>query len=76
MEASRPRAGETTIEGDVERVTFENAETGFRVVRVAVAGRAQPLALVGVFRGFRGPRGARGVLRSTRGTASSSASRR
>lgn len=49
MEASRPRAGETTIEGDVERVTFENAETGFRVVRVAVAGRAQPLALVGVF---------------------------
>ena len=37
------------IEGDVERVTFENVETGFRVIKVAVEGRAERLAVVGNF---------------------------
>ena len=31
------------IEGDVERVTFENVESGFRVIKVAVEGRAERL---------------------------------
>ena len=33
------------------RVTYENPETGFRVVRVAIDGRAEPETLVGVFPG-------------------------
>jgi exodeoxyribonuclease V alpha subunit len=41
--------GPVTVEGEVVRVTFENDETGFRVLRVEVAGRAQPEAWVGVF---------------------------
>ena len=36
------------VEGDVVRVTFENAATGFRVLRVDV-GRTEPLTVVGVF---------------------------
>jgi exodeoxyribonuclease V alpha subunit len=39
----------TTVDGEVVRVTFENDETGFRVLRVIVEGRAQPEAWVGVF---------------------------
>ena len=38
-----------TVDGEVVRVTFENDETGFRVLRVAVEGRAQPEPWVGVF---------------------------
>lgn len=40
---------EVAIEGEVERVTFENRETGFRVVKVAVDGRRDRLAIVGTF---------------------------
>jgi exodeoxyribonuclease V alpha subunit len=40
---------EVAIEGEVERITFENRETGFRVVKVAVPGRRDMLTLVGVF---------------------------
>lgn len=40
---------ETSVEGEVERVTFENRETGFRVVKVSVDGRADRVTLVGVF---------------------------
>jgi exodeoxyribonuclease V alpha subunit len=38
-----------TVDGEVVRVTFENDETGFRVLRVAVEGRGQPEPWVGVF---------------------------
>ncbi|MDB4941683.1 MAG: RecD-like helicase YrrC [Labilithrix sp.] len=44
-----PPPTETSIEGEVERVTFENRETGFRVVKVHVEGRRAPLSLVGTF---------------------------
>ncbi len=40
---------EIAVEGEVERITFENRETGFRVVKVAVPGRDQRLAIVGTF---------------------------
>ena len=42
-------AGVTTVEGEVVRVTFENAETGFRVLRVAVEGKGLPEPWIGVF---------------------------
>ena len=38
-----------TIEGEIVRVTFENEETGFRVLRVAVEGRSAPEPWVGIF---------------------------
>jgi hypothetical protein len=37
-----------TVDGEVVRVTFENDETGFRVLRVSVEGRLQPETWVGV----------------------------
>ena len=37
------------LEGEVVRVTYESDETGFRVLRVAVAGRKEPETVVGVF---------------------------
>lgn len=37
------------IEGEVERVTFENPDTSFRVVKIAVAGRSERLSVVGAF---------------------------
>jgi exodeoxyribonuclease V alpha subunit len=40
---------ETTIEGEVDRVTFEAEDSGFRVVKVIVPGRGEPLTVVGVF---------------------------
>jgi exodeoxyribonuclease V alpha subunit len=40
---------EVAIEGEVERITFENRETGFRVVKVNVPGRKDRLAIVGTF---------------------------
>lgn len=40
---------EVAIEGEVERITFENRETGFRVVKVTVPGRRDMLTIVGVF---------------------------
>jgi len=39
-----------SVEGEVARVTYENDETGFRVLRVTVEGKTQPEAWVGVFR--------------------------
>jgi exodeoxyribonuclease V alpha subunit len=40
---------ETVVEGVVERITFENAQSSFRVIKLAVAGRADRLAVVGMF---------------------------
>lgn len=40
---------ETVLEGVVERVTFESAETGFRVIKVAVEGRVDRISVVGTF---------------------------
>jgi exodeoxyribonuclease V alpha subunit len=40
---------ETVVEGVVERVTFESAETSFRVLKLAVPGRADRLSIVGTF---------------------------
>ncbi len=41
--------GAVSVEGEVARVTYENDKNGFRVLRVTVAGRAEPEAWVGVF---------------------------
>ncbi len=38
-----------TLEGEVLRTTYESEASGFRVVRLAVAGRQDPVTLVGVF---------------------------
>jgi exodeoxyribonuclease V alpha subunit len=53
---SRPRLAfcsvvgtETVVEGIVERITFESAESSFRVLKIAVAGRSERLAVVGTF---------------------------
>src|SRR5579859_5976750 len=40
---------ETVVEGVVERITFESAESSFRVLKLAVAGRTDRLAVVGTF---------------------------
>jgi exodeoxyribonuclease V alpha subunit len=47
---STPRAppAELTIEGVVDRVTFENQESGFRVLKVALTDRPDCLSVVGV----------------------------
>lgn len=45
---SEPSA-ETTLEGEVERITFENAESGYRVIKVAIEGRKERLSVVGTF---------------------------
>lgn len=57
------RGAEIAIEGEVERVTYENRETGFRVVKVAVPGRKDRIAVVGVF-----PRVSVGARVRARGT--------
>jgi len=44
-----PSQTEIAIEGEVERITFENRDSGFRVVKVIVEGRRGPLTIVGVF---------------------------
>lgn len=61
--AEGPRKSEIAVEGEVERVTYENRETGFRVVKVAVPGRRDYLAMVGVF-----PRVSPGARIRARGT--------
>jgi exodeoxyribonuclease V alpha subunit len=38
-----------TLAGEVQRVTFENEETSFRVVKVLETPRSEPIAVVGVF---------------------------
>lgn len=40
---------ETVVEGVVERITFESAESSFRVLKLAVTGRAERLAVIGTF---------------------------
>lgn len=40
---------ESVVEGTVERVTFESSSSGFRVIKVAVPGRSEWLAVVGTF---------------------------
>ncbi len=40
---------ETVVEGVVERITYESAESSFRVLKLAVSGRADRLAVVGTF---------------------------
>jgi exodeoxyribonuclease V alpha subunit len=40
---------ETVVEGVVERITYESAESSFRVLKVAVSGRADRLSVVGTF---------------------------
>ncbi len=42
-------ASETVVEGVVERITFESPESGFRVLKLAVQGRSDRLAVVGTF---------------------------
>ncbi|MEO7111731.1 MAG: ATP-dependent RecD-like DNA helicase [Polyangiaceae bacterium] len=42
-------AKEITVEGEVERVTFESEASGFRVLRVALDGVSQPMVVVGTF---------------------------
>lgn len=39
--------GEITLEGEVERVTFESEDSGFRVLRVSVEGARSPVVVVG-----------------------------
>jgi exodeoxyribonuclease V alpha subunit len=46
---AREQAKEVAVEGEVEVVTYENRETGFRVVKISVDGRRDRLALVGTF---------------------------
>jgi exodeoxyribonuclease V alpha subunit len=45
-EAAGPN-GETFVEGEVARVTFENAENGFRIIKLTVKGRAERLTVLG-----------------------------
>jgi exodeoxyribonuclease V alpha subunit len=40
---------ETVVEGVVERITFESAESSFRVLKLAVTGRSDRLAVIGTF---------------------------
>jgi len=42
-------SAETVVEGIVERITFESPTSGFRVIKVAVEGRSDWLAVVGSF---------------------------
>ena len=48
-----PPAGETTIEGVLESITYANEETGWSVVRLEVEGRRAPVAAVGNLPGVR-----------------------
>ncbi|HZF49366.1 MAG TPA: ATP-dependent RecD-like DNA helicase [Polyangiaceae bacterium] len=45
--APPPQGRLVTVEGEVARITYENEETGFRVLRVTVEGRAEPEIWVG-----------------------------
>ena len=43
------KSSNVTVEGVVERVTFESESSGFRVIKLAVTGRAERLSVVGTF---------------------------
>ncbi len=45
----RPGVESVSLEGIVERVTFESSTSSYRVIKVAVAGRSERLAVVGSF---------------------------
>ncbi|MBX3220348.1 MAG: ATP-dependent RecD-like DNA helicase [Labilithrix sp.] len=45
----RAAAEEVAVEGEVAVVTYENAESGFRVVKIDVPGRGDRLTVVGLF---------------------------
>ena len=47
--ASNATTPEETIEGEVQRITFENDETGFRVLKVSIDGRPNKISIVGSF---------------------------
>jgi exodeoxyribonuclease V alpha subunit len=47
--AGRPGVEPISLEGVVERVTFESSTSSYRVIKVAVAGRSERLAVVGSF---------------------------
>lgn len=47
--ADGPVAPEVAVEGEVAVVTYENSETGFRVVKIDVPGRRERLTVVGRF---------------------------
>lgn len=49
LPASPPAQDAGTLDGEVVRVTYESEESGFRVLRVAVAGESQPAVVVGFF---------------------------
>src|ERR1700761_2645479 len=44
-----PPAGGVSLEGVVERITFESPTSSYRVIKLAVPGRAERLAVVGSF---------------------------
>ncbi len=46
---SSASSDEHTLEGTVLRTTFENDATGFRVLKVEVEGKAEPVPVIGVF---------------------------
>jgi exodeoxyribonuclease V alpha subunit len=46
---ARVSADEVTVEGEVLVVTFENVDTSFRVLKVAVPGRSDRMTVIGVF---------------------------
>jgi exodeoxyribonuclease V alpha subunit len=50
---TRESEGSIVVEGEIERITFENVETGFRVMKLAVEGRSDRLAVVGSFQAVR-----------------------
>ncbi|NUP13996.1 MAG: ATP-dependent RecD-like DNA helicase [Polyangiaceae bacterium] len=47
--AKAPSGDGITIDGEVVRITYSSDETGFRVIRVKLDGRAEEKTLVGVF---------------------------
>ncbi len=40
---------EQTLEGEISRITYQNDDTGFRVLKVAIDGREEKLTVVGAF---------------------------
>jgi exodeoxyribonuclease V alpha subunit len=48
-QAGRPPTGHVSLEGIVERITFESATSSYRIIKLAVVGRSERLAVVGSF---------------------------
>jgi exodeoxyribonuclease V alpha subunit len=60
--AGTPNPLEITFEAEVLRVTFERDDSAFRIVKVSIAGRKEPVSIVGHF-----PRVAAGAVIRVRG---------